>query len=293
MNPGAPVMTRTNTTTTPAAAAIAGGRLSRAIAEGVLQPAAALSTVFDPTVPRRFLELLRRPEAGCTELRVLNATFDRRGRVVRGDAAAPGRRGSTLGGWFADADRLAAQARRLDRVSAYVTINPVSPALRARSDSRLAHVCHTTRDADIVCLRWLFLDIDPIRPPDISSTDAELAAAVKLRDAILEAEPELRAVAMWGCSGNGGWILVRLPDYPNDPEHRGLVAEATRVIASRYNNAAVVIDTATVNPARLIGLPGTVKAKGSPRPDRPWRPVMLDGVGSGLSRLALPTARPA
>ena len=90
------------------------------------------------------------------------------------------------------------------------------------------------------------------------------------------------AAALWGRSGNGCWILVRLPDYPNDPAHRTLVAEAVKAVSRRYSDPEVVIDTATVNPARLMGLPGTIKAKGSPRPERPWRPVTLDGMGRGL-----------
>jgi hypothetical protein len=131
----------------------------------------------------------------------------------------------------------------------------------------------------VAVLRWLFLDIDPVRPRDISSTDVELGAAISRRDAILRCEPALASSALWGCSGNGAWILVRLPDYPNDPPHRELVAETVRAISSEYSDAAVLIDRTTVNPARLIGLPGTLKAKGSSRPDRPWRLVTLDGVG--------------
>ena len=50
-------------------------------------------------------------------------------------------------------------------------------------------------------------------------------------------------------------------------------------ISAAYSDHAVQVDRATVNPARLIGLPGTLKAKGLPRPDRPWRPVTLDGIG--------------
>jgi hypothetical protein len=261
----------------------AGGELAEAVARGVLRPAAAVPAPSGFAPARRFLELLRSPEIGCTELRILNGAFDPRGGVVRGDDARPGRRGATLAGWFRDADRLAGWARRVRGVSAYVTINPVTLDLMARGDSRLGRVRHTTRDADIVCLRWLFLDIDPVRPPEISSTADELARAVDRRETILAKHPELKAAALWGRSGNGGWILVRLPDYPNDPEHRALVAEATRMLAGRYSDAAVVIDTAAVNPARLIGLPGTIKAKGSPRPDRPWRPVTLDGVGAGLA----------
>jgi hypothetical protein len=256
-------------------------RPRQALDQGQVKRASALTVSHDSEMMQRFLEILSVPRVGCVELRVLRAAFDRRGLIVRGDEEGSNFGGSTLAGWFDDPARLAAQAHRLRGVSGYVSINPVRADLLARSDHRLARMRHTTRDADIVCLRWLYLDIDPVRPPEISSTDAELAAAVSRRDAILSDHPALCASALWGRSGNGGWILVRLPDYPNDPAHRGLVAEAVGTIARIYSDQAVVIDTSTVNPARLMGLPGTRKAKGSPRPDRPWRLVTLDGVGPG------------
>jgi hypothetical protein len=255
------------------------GRLSRAVEQGLLRPASAVAAGHDPAVTRRFLELLRTPEIGCTELRVLRAVFDRRGNIRRAEDVGSRQGGSTLGGWYNDVERLTAQARRLRGVSGYVTINPVRFDLLARCDNRMGRVRHTTRDVDVVCLRWLYLDIDPVRPPEISSSDSELAAAVARRDAILGGHPELAPSAIWGRSGNGGWILIRLPDYPNDPPHRALVAEAVRTISRQYSDASVLIDTATVNPARLIGLPGTLKAKGSPRQERPWRLVTLDGIG--------------
>lgn len=233
----------------------------------------------DPATSLRFLSALSTPRLGCVELRVLRGAFDRRGDIHRADRLGTGFAGSTLAGWYDDLERLAAQSGRLHAVSGYVTINPVRTDLLARSDNRVARVRHTTRDEDVVALRWLYLDIDPVRPPDVSSTDAELASAVARRDDVLAGQPELAASALWGRSGNGAWILVRLPDYPNDEAHRGLVAEAVRTLARDYNDEKVVIDTATVNPSRLIGLPGTLKAKGSPRPERPWRLATLDGAG--------------
>ncbi len=235
----------------------------------------------DPLAARRFLSILASPLEGCVELRVLRGTFDRRGDVQRADRLGTGFAGSTLAGWYDDLDRLAAQSSRLLSVSGYVTINPVRSDLLARSDNRLSRVRHTTRDEDVAVLRWLYLDVDPARPPDVSSTETELLAAVARRDAVLNGQPELAASAMWGKSGNGAWILVRLPDYPNDARHRGLIAETVRALAREYNDDKVVIDVATVNPARLIGLPGTIKAKGSPRHDRPWRLATLDGHGPG------------
>jgi hypothetical protein len=237
-------------------------------------------SALGPSQTKQFLTLLASPQTECVELRVLQAGWDRNGNIRRAVDLGWHQGGSTLAGWYTDLDRLAASARRLRGVSGYVTINPVNVDLLARSDHRQSRVRHTSRDQDILCLRWLYLDIDPVRPPDISSTDAELAKAVARREAILADNRELADVALWGCSGNGAWVLVRLPDYPNDAAHRALLAQAVHLISRRYSDAEVVIDTATVNPARLIGLPGTLKAKGSSRPERPFRRVTLDGIGS-------------
>jgi hypothetical protein len=237
-------------------------------------------TAFDAPAAHRFLAALGEPRVGCVELRVLRAAFDHQGWVRRGEDLSDHFVGATLAGWFNSNERLIDQARKLRGVSGYVTINPVCADLLSRSDNRVVRVRHTTRDADIVCLRWLYLDIDPLRPPEISSTESELALAIARRDAILGDHPELAASAMWGCSGNGAWILVRLPDYENDSVHAAIAARAVSTFDRRYSDNRVRIDTATANPARLIGLPGTVKAKGSNRPERPWRQVTLDGVGT-------------
>ena len=66
----------------------------------------------------------------------------------------------------------------------YITQNPVDPDLLARANNRLQRKPkHTTTDADIIRLAHLTLDFDPVRKSGISSTDAELAAALAQRDA--------------------------------------------------------------------------------------------------------------
>ncbi len=239
---------------------------------------------INPRPARRFLEFLTQPRLGCVELRVLKAACDRQGRIRRGRDLdlGPAFEGATLAGWFDDQDRLMREARRLVGVSGYVTINPVAADLLARSDNRLARTRHATRDTDVTALCWLYLDIDPARPADTSATEAEHALAADRRDAILADHPELARWSMWGSSGNGSWILVRLPDYPNDPAHVAMIRDTVALFDRTYSDQAVRIDAATTNPARLIGLPGTIKAKGSNRPDRPWRHATLEGVGQAL-----------
>ncbi len=240
----------------------------------------------DHATVRRFLDLLLGAGSGCVELRVLKAACDRKGRIRRGRdlGLGPGFEGATLAGWFDDATPLLTEVRRLEGVSAYVSINPIKRDLLARSYNALARTRHATRDDDVEAISWLYLDIDPERPPDTSATDAEAEAAASRRDAILHDHPLFTNWAAWGSSGNGSWILVRLPDYPNDASHRELVRRTTSEFASLYSDNTVRVDVATANPARLIGLPGCWKAKGSNRPERPWRRATLLGIGAKLER---------
>ena len=56
-------------------------RMTAALEQGLLRPALSLAAACDPAATRRFLKLLRVPEAGCTELRVLRAALDRQGNI--------------------------------------------------------------------------------------------------------------------------------------------------------------------------------------------------------------------
>lgn len=231
---------------------------------------------FDRDQTIAFLAELSDPPIGCVELRVFHAAFDKTGFVTTGAQYS-----RTYAGWYDDLNNLAVDASRLKGVSGYVTVNPVSRDLLSRSDNRLAKARHTTTDADIVAIRWLYLDIDPIRPADISSTDAELAAAISRRDAILGDFPEMQASAIFGSSGNGAYILSRLDDLPNDADTHEFVARTLGRFADRYTDNVVKVDRTTKNPSRVALVAGTVKCKGSNRPERPWRMATIDG---GLAR---------
>jgi hypothetical protein len=237
---------------------------------------------FDGAACRRFLAALlaARPTGpdgeprGCVEVRVPGATG------ARGDFIDPGERYSqTYALWSDDPHRVAAQCGRLRGVSAYVTLNPVDPALLCRNRGaggpRLAPHRDTTQDVDILCVAWLYIDIDPVRPKGISATADEHAAALALRDRILGGEPEIAAAALWGSSGNGAWILARVAPMPVGPGQQAVKA-ALHILAERYGKKGrdpVYVDTGTYNPSRIMCLPGTVKCKGAHDRERPWRVV--------------------
>jgi hypothetical protein len=150
---------------------------------------------------------------------------------------------STISVWGDIADHLVKEASRIKRISAYITVNPVNPALKARAD-KLIKVKATTSDKDIDCLRWLFIDFDAMRPSGISSTEEELQAARARLWKVLNEHPEIEQTAIWGCGGNGFWMHILLPNYPNDEEHRKLIARVTDWFKATYSDDLVEIDEA-------------------------------------------------
>jgi hypothetical protein len=229
-----------------------------------------------------FLRAILNPARGCAEIRVLHGSIEpRTGQVEAHDVYR-----STLSVWGDDAEHFMREAARIHGVSAYITVNPCDRALKARAD-RLTKVPRddkdddlATKDEDIVCLANIFIDIDPDRPSGISATEEERLAALECRDRILADHPEIAASSLWGCSGNGQWILVRLADLPNDAEHNGLVSSFLEYLGAsyttEYRGIKVKVDPATSNPARIMALVATRKCKGVSSHERPHRMVTVD-----------------
>lgn len=194
-------------------------------------------------------------------------------------------------GYFDNPDDFGKAAMALEAAKVtgiYFTMNPVIPDLLARSANRLRAakkegVC--TADRHVLCLRWLYVDLDPIRPArvsDISVTDKELEAAEILAKRIakwMEGEshwpPAIRAH-----SGNGVHLLYRLPELPNDVEGTGenvaMLKACLAALADKFDNKWVDVDRKTFNPARICKIYGTTARKGDDTELRPWRKSFLD-----------------
>jgi putative DNA primase/helicase len=232
----------------------------------------------DESTIRRHLDYLVRP-GECFEIRILDADENRAGKIVPADKYK-----KTYAGYFDDINAAVREAMRADGASVYITTNPVNPDLMARACNRLRASKNTTSDDDVVVIRHMLIDADPRRPAGISATDAERAAAIHKQGQILWDHPEIADASLVGSSGNGAFILVRLPDYPNDQEYRDLVGKALDFLAKRYSDGQVEIDTTTRNPARIGCLAGTPKCKGESLQLRPHRTSTIDSVpGEGIT----------
>jgi len=189
---------------------------------------------------------------------------------------APGTSRGVASGYFDDYDGLARSATTLSGAvpGVYTTLNPVDPSLLSRSSNRVkAWAKHTTSDGDIVCRRWLPVDVDPQRPAGISSTNAEHDAAVQRARDIADYLASFgfpRDSLVLGDSGNGAHVLIRI-ELPNDADSSRIVQQCLEALDSRFGDEAVHVDITTYNAARIWKAYGTLAAKGDPTTERPHR----------------------
>jgi hypothetical protein len=192
----------------------------------------------------------------------------------------------TVSGYFNDWPALAQAAAIVapHAAAVYVTLNVINPALLARAANRARPVGKndpTTSDGDVIARRWLLIDTDPVRPADISSSDAEKSAALAKGAAIRDC----LALAGWpqpieADSANGGHLLYRVDLAANDG---GLVERVLKGLAFMFDDEMVHVDTSVHNPARITKLYGTRPHKGDDVPDRPHRMARILSAPDQLS----------
>jgi hypothetical protein len=210
-------------------------------------------------------------------------------------------------GYYNDLEALANTAARLSGQAegVYVTLNPVHEALlsRSRPNHSVQGARTTTADTEIVRRSRLLIDLDPLRPRGISSSDAEHAAAIK-RAHILRDSLDGRGwpAPLFADSGNGAHLVYAI-DLPNDDDARMLVKRCLEALAFLVDTERVIVDPGMFNAARISKVYGTLAAKGADTADRPHRlarileaPERLELVPRELlaafAEMAPPTASP-
>lgn len=202
----------------------------------------------------------------------LNRLFEP-GQVFEVRILECGARKQTLFGYFDHVDTAIAALQDVHTPFAgcYVTLNQLPSALLARCVNRLSIAGRgcTTSDGDIIRRRWLYVDIDPIRPSGISSTGEEHEAAEtrgwKIRDFLVGLgwpEPILAS------SGNGCHVLFRIDVPLNDD---GLIKRTLEALDCRFSDPVCKIDSSVFNASRICRLYGSRANKGDFTEDRPHR----------------------
>jgi len=183
--------------------------------------------------------------------------------------------GKTVSGYY-NPDHYADAVRDIaafdGKANIYVCLNPAKKELLARAANRLKYdATTTTSDKGIKQILWFPIDCDAKREADISASGSELQAALDRRDAITALLEAYNIPFMQGMSGNGGHILVRLPDCPNDPATAAQVPLILQRLDSAFSDEIVGVDLKVGNAARIWKLYGTLAMKGDDITDRPHR----------------------
>lgn len=228
---------------------------------------------YDVSYIKKIMELLGHREAGgVTEVRIFPKD---RYLTINGKREYVGK---TVSGYYDNYAKLAEDAAPFDgKGSIFVTINPCKAELLARAINRLRYNADTTTsDDDIRCDLWFPIDVDPIRPTDISSTHDELQAALRKRNEVVDFLAHFGVDAIKGMSGNGGHALIRLIGYPNSLKTRQAKERLTHFLSEKFSDDAVSVDNTVFNMSRLWKLYGTLACKGDSTQDRPHRSAYLD-----------------
>ncbi len=159
------------------------------------------------------------------------------------------------------------------KANVYITLQSIKKACYSKTqrDRFVKKVKSTTSDADVENYQWLFVDLDPKRSTDTSSSDEELDyAKQKANEIYAYLKNKGFSEPIIALSGNGVHLLysVRLLVTKDTTE---LVKKFLQVLSMLFSDEKIDVDTANFNPARICKLYGTIAEKGSNTKDRPHR----------------------
>lgn len=173
-----------------------------------------------------------------------------------------------------DLDAATEAAVELSDGQVYWTLNP------CRAD-----LTRAAANGDILSRRWFPIDIDPVKPADLSASDEEKAAAVDLMVAIANyLASEGWPGAVWADSGNGGHLLYPVA-MAADKATQELMKRAMIGLATKFDTDRAKVDRSVHNAARIFKLPGSYARKGPNTPDRPHRMARLVAIPNDLSNI--------
>lgn len=214
-------------------------------------------TYINPSEVRRALEILH-PDGEVFEIRI----------VLEQNRGA-------LSGYFKSIDKAIEVLARVSQhdlrgSNVYTLLNPLLGACYSRAQSdRIIRVKEATKDSEVTRLKWLFIDLDPVRISGISSSDEELA---KARERAVNVYQYLKKEGfpepLIGMSGNGYHLLYRI-DMPI--EKASLNDAFLETMSMLFSDKVIKIDTINFNPGRPCKLYGTLAQKGAGTEERPHR----------------------
>lgn len=178
-----------------------------------------------------------------------------------------------ISGYFNDPVQIAQAIKKYDgQYNIFMTLNPVKGLKDGVELNKLySRVKKVTKDNDISRIAYLFIDIDPEREHNTSSTDEEFQHAVNISNNI---ESFLFDNGFGVChkmiSGNGIHLLYKFAPDTNI-EVSQLNGRVLKILDKIFSNQLAKVDVTTYNASRLTKLYGTKSCKGPDTEKRPHR----------------------
>jgi hypothetical protein len=160
-----------------------------------------------------------------------------------------------IGGLYDDFETLAKDARLYSEKKEYngifITINKINSAMNDQVANSTKNDYHRTTDEDISQIRFLPIDLDPIRKSKTSSNEEEHNAAYeKAVDIMNELNWPLNAL-IGTDSGNGVHLLYRV-QLENDPSNVALIKQCLEALDYLFSDDVIKVDTQTSNPSTYV-----------------------------------------
>ena len=180
-------------------------------------------------------------------------------------------------GYFKSFDNLCNQLApytEMDDEQIYFVMNHISKDCYARPQCEkfIKSPKATTKDDEILERHWLLCDFDPIRLPNISSSQEQFELAHKKAQEVYrylktDCGFEDMVVAISG----SGWHLLIHVDIPCNDETDKIVKDFYAYMGERFSDNEVEYDTKVYNRSRITKLYSVVSKKGANLPSNPWR----------------------
>lgn len=210
--------------------------------------------MIEEKVIRQWFDLFHKEGPQLTEVRVLAGK-------------------KTYSGYFSDPETLITAIRPYESNAIYATMNEVNEACYGRTQRDVIVMApkSTTTDNDIQSRRWLLIDLDPKRPSDTNSSDAEKSVAEQRMRAIVKfLRNEGFNFPIVADSANGYHLYYRV-DLPNDADTTELVKTFLYALSALFSDDKVDVDVSVYNASRIVKIIGTSSNKGTGTKDRPQR----------------------
>jgi KaiC/GvpD/RAD55 family RecA-like ATPase len=180
---------------------------------------------------------------------------------------------SIYSGYFKSVEKLIEELKRYQTGNIYFVLNEISDACYSRDQrdfiSERAKV--TTGDSDITKRNWLLIDVDPIRPTGVSSSDEEKNNSKETINKVFAFLRDAGFSAPIVCDSGNGYHLLYKIDLENTKENTEIIKTFLQVLDMYFSNPNCAIDKVVFNAARITKLYGTIARKGNDTVERPHR----------------------